>query len=91
MHEKTEYISTRSHDDGSVDILEHFYYGPSSVLEGQMGKRFIDVFPSMEAAIKAYPGAEGCTSSIWDPVATAPHCPPPCFDPADAGESWDEI
>jgi hypothetical protein len=92
MREKTEYKSIRHEPDGSVIVLEHFTYQESSVLAGQSGHRLSlpdCAFDSEEAARKAHPDIE-CTSSRLDPVASVPRCPPADFDPAYAGESWDE-
>jgi hypothetical protein len=92
MREKTEYKSIRPEPDNTVVVLEHFTYSESSVLAGQAGKRLAlpdCAFDTEEEARKAHPDIE-CTSSRWDPVASVPHCPPADFDPAYAGESWEE-
>lgn len=80
----------------NVWVWEIGEYAESSVLAGQTRRARLDCFDTVEEAQKAYPDAtvsEGCSSHAMnvqdrDSFANAPE--PSWFDPADAGESWDE-
>ncbi len=73
-------------------VYGHGEYEDSSVLAGQYRRVFLDRFATEEEAKAAYPfadQAEGLlpTSMIAPEMST---CPPDWFDPADAGEAWDD-
>ncbi len=77
--------ATYSHPE--YGIYRYSEYPESSVLAGQERRQFIDSFPTLAAARKAYPTAnvtEGC--GYREPHI--PDSPPAWFDPAMAGETW---
>ena len=82
---------TIRYDEQYGDWLVYQYgtYSRSSVLAGQWFDRMIDGFATKDEALRAYPKAEYCESF---PIRSAvvPSTPWPGFDPADAGERWDE-
>jgi hypothetical protein len=69
-------------------VYRYDEYPESSVLAGQERRSFLDSFPTLAEAKKAYPDAEesGCGYQQLE----IPHTPPEWFDPANAGETWDE-
>lgn len=77
------------HEHGDVDVYEHGEYEPWSVLAGQPRRSFRGSFPTVEAALAEYPGAEVLGHRTTS-VARVPDLPPADFDPADAGETWSE-
>lgn len=71
-------------------VYGHGEYDDSSVLAGQYRRCFLDTFQTVEEALVAYPSAEVLGHSTRVSVPPMPSCPPKWFDPADAGERWDE-
>ena len=86
-------------DGSQYSVFEHGVYDHSSVLEGQYRRSFKGRYDTVTGARKAHPGADvvehstrrssfGCESlSDLSGLQTSP---PAWFDPADAGERWDE-
>lgn len=78
---------TYAHDDYAV--YSYSEYEPWSVLAGQVKRSYVDGgFATVADAKAAYPHAveSGCG---YQPL-NLPHTPPAWFDPANAGEAWDE-
>lgn len=74
---------------GGVNVYGYGEYPESSVNHGMTRRVFLDAFDTREAAQAAYPRAERCEGRRvveTDPGPIAPAW----FDPADAGERWDE-
>jgi hypothetical protein len=80
-------------------VYGHDHYPKGSVLEGQARRVYLDSFEAPEAARAAYPELkypeEAFYSWLDEEMTSAetsglPAHPPSWFDPADAGESWDE-
>jgi hypothetical protein len=82
--------SAHEHNQGEFDVYGHGTYPRHSVLAGQHQRVWLDSFSSVKLALGAYPNAEVLESSTRIFGATVPSCPPSDFDPADAGERWDE-
>ena len=85
--------------DGSRNGLSNEYqvahwhtYPKSSVLAGQEQEVIDGFYPTIEAALKDYPGAEVAASDegrcTHKPEVSV--CPPSDFDPHFAGECWHE-
>ena len=72
-----------------VVVWGHGEYGESSVLAGAPLRQLMESFPTLEEAQAEWPGAEVLDHSTRVPY-TLPPTPPAWFDPADAGEQWDE-
>ena len=68
--------------------VKHGIYEQDSVLEGQPRYQVID-FGSLEELKKKYPDADVVEHSTKPDVRVSTS-PPRDFDPADAGERWDE-
>jgi len=89
-----DWYTIETHPDmpDEVVVYGHGEYEASSVLAGQYRRCFLDVFPSVEEAQRAYPDAEvsGSTKFVSDLAARDfENSPAPdWFDPADAGEEW---
>jgi len=74
---------------GTFDVIGYGTYPRSSVLAGQQRRVFLDNFPTIEAAQKAYPNAKvGFDSGVRASVSPVPE---PWFDESVAGESWDPV
>ena len=92
------YFEKRGPRDGCVDLLGCFEYESYSVLAGQTGKQFITSANSEEELQKEADemGLDVDVSSLnWFSKftyqeASVPSCPPSDFDPAYAGERWDD-
>jgi len=86
-------ILLRREEDG-VDAYKAGVYPESSVLHGQRRNEFVVHFDSMEEARKVYPDAVEIhkQSLDWETSLTSgmPSEPESWFDPADAGERWDD-
>lgn len=69
-------------------VYRYDVYPDSSVLAGQERRTFLDSFPTLAEAKAAYPGAResGCGYRNIE----IPRTPPAWFDPANAGESWED-
>ena len=72
-----------------VELHEIGEYDESSVLAGQMYDRVIEDYDTMTEAQIANPDVEVHTS-VSGIRATVPSLAPEGFDPADAGERWDD-
>lgn len=75
---------------GQFAVYQYSTYPRGSVLAGQPKRTFLDVFPHVEAAQRAFPEARVSEDSGASPRAEVPHTPPPGFDPLAAGERWSE-
>jgi len=64
-------------------------YEPHSVLAGQPMISRLEAFTSLEDARRAWPDVE-VLDYVPRPVAQVSQIPPRWFDPAAAGERWDE-
>lgn len=64
----------------------------SSVLGGQSRRTYIREYPTLEEAQAEYPNAEINVHKPYIPDPELPLSPiaPSWFDPADAGERWDD-
>lgn len=71
-------------------VYEWGVYPHSSVLAGQTRKTFMDAFDTLEEALAAYPDAQALDGPSHKPSNGLGPAPEPWFDPAAAGESWDE-
>ena len=76
-------------DSECVTLYGYGFYPRSSVLAGQSRDVQLAYFGNMDEAKAAHPdvpvdGYAGASTPM------VPSCPPSDFDPADAGESWDE-
>lgn len=75
--------------DGEFAMYEYGVYPEGSVLAGQERRRFRDGgFTSAAEAKAAYPEATVAGGSGYREIVI-PRTPPPWFDPANAGETWD--
>lgn len=80
-------------------VYGHGVYPDSSVLAGQPSRTFLDMGDTLEALQAEWPTAEVIDHST-KPFRTGnetlaelsglPACEPDWFDPADAGERWDD-
>jgi hypothetical protein len=89
MYETIEYPSsgaTYSRDE--YGVYRYDTYPESSVLGGQERRTFRDSFLTLAEAKAAYPNAEESGNGYRD--IEIPHTPPAWFDPANAGETWDD-
>jgi len=81
-------------DDGRQDgygAYEHGVYEKSSVLAGQPSRTFRGGFDTVEKALEWFPLADVLEHSTKQDVETMlPRTAPDWFDPADAGERWDD-
>jgi hypothetical protein len=76
--------------DGEFAVYEYGTYPESSVLAGQERRSYVDGgFASAAEAKAAYPDAVIEDGSGHREI-TIPRTPPPWFDPANAGETWDD-
>lgn len=60
---------------GGVDVLGWSTYPSHSVLAGQSQKVFLDNFPSVEDAQRAYPAATDFSSDLTDSPVSLTHLP----------------
>jgi len=82
------YHTIRQSDRGGFDV-HGFFVQPGGVLAGQTLKRFIESFPTMEAAQAAYPQAR-TGHALLDPEVTLSHLPGE-NDPVPGGMYPDDI
>ena len=75
---------------GFYKVVEHSVYEGGSVLEGLPKRTFIDSFLTLDEAVAAHPTAEILSHSTKEQGNPLPHTAPDWFDPAYAGERWDE-
>jgi hypothetical protein len=77
--------------DEDYGVYEYGVWGRGSVLAGQSRRTFIDSLKTLEEAQAKYPKAqwngENNTGYIEQSMSREPE---DWFDPADAGESWDD-
>ena len=76
-------------DGVGVVVWGHGEYGSTSVLAGSSLRQWFGAYVNVSAALTHYPRASVLDYSTKIEF-TIPHNPPDCFDPADAGERWDE-
>ena len=76
-------------DGNGYIVWGHGEYESTSVLAGAPLRQLVESFPTLEEAQAEWPGAEVLDHSTRVPY-TLPPSPPDWFDPADAGEQWDE-
>jgi hypothetical protein len=72
---------------GEVTVYKYDTYPRGSVLEGRERRSYVDSFPTVDEARKAYPKADVSESTGYQPLVL-PEVPPPWFDEANAGETW---
>lgn len=86
-------------EHGDWCVYEHGVYERRSMLHGQPRRCYLDEYKTVEEAKQAHPNAdviEGTSRPYQPPVQSLadlsglPKCPPSDFDPADAGEHWDD-
>jgi hypothetical protein len=70
-------------------VYRYGTYERGSVLEGQEKRSFLGEYDTLEEAKANHPDAEYSDGSQYREVFI-PHTAPEWFDPADAGETWDE-
>jgi hypothetical protein len=87
---KIEYRKLRRSQYGGVDVVGYYTAPQSSVLAGQTCRIFLDSFDTEEAALAAYPDAEGYSSKFTDPVVSLNHLPSE-DDPVPGGMYPDDI
>ena len=96
--EKFDYFTIEDDPEGGgFAVYGHGTYDRRSVLEGQHRRCFIECYPTQADAKKDFPDAEEANTrpfrtgdeSLAD-LSGLPECPPHDFDPADAGERWDD-
>lgn len=81
--------ATYAHE-GEYAVYAYSVFPRGSVLEGQERRSFVDGGFTSEADAKAaYPEAVIAGGSGYREIAL-PRTPPPWFDPANAGEAWDD-
>jgi hypothetical protein len=84
-----EYPSSgATYSEDRYGVYRYDVYPESSVLAGQERRSFLDSFKTLDEAKAAYPDAEFSAPGYREIVI--PHTPPDWFDPANAGETWDE-
>lgn len=84
-NDEFEYFTIERRDEDVV-VYGHGVYGRGSVLEGQARKAFIDSFPDVAAAQKAYPQASvGNTPKL---SADPGPIPPQWYNEEDIDEPW---
>ena len=83
---------TIEQEDDNFIVFGHGEYPEDSVLAGQYARCAIDTFNTLEEASKAYPKASILERSTRIPSSwiSMSDIPPSWFDPADAGERWNE-
>lgn len=75
--------------NNAYGVYQYDFWPRHSVLSGQSRRTYLGEFKTLEEALKEYPKAsvsEGCGYRDIDPGPI----PPTWFDPADAGERWDD-
>lgn len=80
--------ATYSHNE--YGVYRYDVFPEYSVLAGQVRRAFLDSFPTLTEAQAAYPSAEWHGPGSGYREIVIPNEPPEWFDPADAGENWDE-
>jgi len=77
-------------EDGKVALWGYGEYPQSSVLAGGYRQAWLEIFDSVEEAQAAYPDLILRYNRPMPIENVISSCPPPDFDPMDAGEVWDE-
>ena len=91
MHETREWWTIEEDGRGGYVVYEHGVYEETSVLAGLPSRTYIRHFDTVEEAQDAYPEATVSGSTKMDYAGVElPHSPPDWFDPADAGERWED-
>jgi len=88
-----EYYRISQDPDGAWKVQGFGHYGPTSVLAGQPRTMTLGMYDTLEEAKEEYPTAEVSEHRLptTREMGTGPaSVPPPGFDPAAAGESWEE-
>jgi hypothetical protein len=76
---------------GGFTVYEHGTYEETSVLAGMPSRTWRQAFDTIEETKEAYPEAQVSGSTKMDYAGVElPQSPPDWFDPANAGETWDE-
>ena len=95
---KYDYYQLRHNEDGSIDLLGFGVYGLGSVLEGREKKVYLFSAPDL-GELQAEADRRGIDVQVADlhvyhpmlhPDPDPGPIPPSWFDPADAGERWDD-
>lgn len=84
-----DWLSIEPNGRGGFTAYGHGTYEPTSVLAGQYMRCYLESFDTIEQAQAAYPAAEYVAGSTRVDTDPGP-CAPAWFDPAAAGERWDE-
>lgn len=71
-------------------VYRYDEYPRGSVLEGQERRTFLGRYDSLEEAKEHHPDAKWSGPGSGYREIYIPRTPPEWFDPADAGETWDE-
>lgn len=79
-----------TYQHGEYGVYRYDTYPESSVLAGQERRSFIDSFPTLAEAQAEYPEAEWNGDGTGYREIVIPRDPPEWFDPANAGETWDD-
>lgn len=99
MRPDFDYLTIEPDQRDGVVVYGHGTYGENSVLEGQALRQYLKHFETIEEAKVEYPTAEVLDHSTkeWRPANESladasglPSVAPAWFDPADAGERWDD-
>jgi hypothetical protein len=75
--------------EGEYGVYRYSTYPRGSVLEGQEKRSSLGTYDTLEEAQRLHPDARYEGGSQYHEV-TVPRTPPPDFDPAIAGEHWDD-
>lgn len=79
--------ATYSHEE--YGVYRYSEYPRGSVLEGQEKRSALGTYPTLAEAQAEHPQARYEGGSQYREVPV-PRTPPPDFDPADIGETWDD-
>jgi len=76
-------------EEDKVEVIEHGVYPEHSVLAGQARRAYRGTFDTVKDALSEFPDAEVLEHNTLA-TASVPQVAPDWFDPADAGERWEE-